>query len=149
MTTICQSLLYLPNAYFFNQTASSTLIDLIMSILPLTTILTSSSDSSTMFHKARRSVWVTSLWMRTILTDRRGQLEDYGCTYQCNRYEVEANWPNDKEENHDKPMASKDSVTDFPHAYSFLHYMCNRETIDVCYYFYDYIFLHAFPTFVF
>ncbi|KAJ9186171.1 hypothetical protein P3X46_005703 [Hevea brasiliensis] len=71
-------------------------------------------------------------------------LEDYGFTCECDRCKVEANWSDQEdnegddddeeneamEEDHDEPMveeAASEYETDFPHAYFFVRYMCNRE----------------------
>ncbi|KAK9276926.1 hypothetical protein L1049_006464 [Liquidambar formosana] len=67
---------------------------------------------------------------------QRRLMEDYGFACQCDRCKVEANWSDeddeeeevmDEEGDQDEPMAVEDSDTDFPHAYFFLRYMCNRE----------------------
>ncbi|KAA8529950.1 hypothetical protein F0562_034446 [Nyssa sinensis] len=79
-------------------------------------------------------------------SDRQRRLrEDYGFTCECDRCKVEANWSDLEEEEDgdeeamdedwDENMANKDiedacGVTednDFPHAYFFLRYMCNRK----------------------
>lgn len=77
-------------------------------------------------------------------------LEDYGFTCDCDRCKVEANWSSDDDDNGDgdgdgggdgdgddenevmvdEPMEAgfdNDTNTDFPHAYFFLRYMCNRN----------------------
>ncbi|KAL7171896.1 hypothetical protein ACSBR2_036536 [Camellia fascicularis] len=78
-------------------------------------------------------------------SDRQRRLrEDYGFTCTCDRCKVEANWSDDEgdeeeeteeamDEDHDQLM--EDSTEDggvneennFPHAYFFLRYMCNRK----------------------
>lgn len=69
-------------------------------------------------------------------------LEDYGFTCECDRCKVEANW-SDHDQDEDEAMeedldesmeeeeeevekAVSDNETDFPHAYFFMRYMCNR-----------------------
>ncbi|KAL6969168.1 hypothetical protein U1Q18_028892 [Sarracenia purpurea var. burkii] len=69
-------------------------------------------------------------------TDRQRRLkEDYDFTCVCDRCKVEANW-SEEEEEEDYDELMKDSETedvmvkeenDFPHAYFFLRYMCNRK----------------------
>lgn len=72
-------------------------------------------------------------------------LGDYGFTCDCDRCKVEANWSDDEnddqegiaeevmdeDEDEDQQMAAEDGPvggdSDFPHAYFFLRYMCNRE----------------------
>ncbi|KAG5566151.1 hypothetical protein RHGRI_001925 [Rhododendron griersonianum] len=67
--------------------------------------------------------------------------EDYGFTCTCDRCNVEANWSDNEEEEEameedkDELMVDEDDgvkegegeESDFPHAYFFLRYMCNRE----------------------
>uniref|UniRef100_A0A5B7CAE0 Putative histone-lysine N-methyltransferase ASHR2 n=1 Tax=Davidia involucrata TaxID=16924 RepID=A0A5B7CAE0_DAVIN len=66
--------------------------------------------------------------------------EDYGFTCECDRCKVEANWSDLDEEDDeletmdedwDEHIANSSSDTvgdnDFPHAYFFLRYMCNRK----------------------
>eukprot|EP00258_Populus_trichocarpa_P034986 XP_024451005.1 histone-lysine N-methyltransferase ASHR2 [Populus trichocarpa] len=79
-------------------------------------------------------------------TRRKRLLEDYGFTCDCDRCKVEATWSDDEgdgddndnevmEEDVDEPMEAEsdgeeignDNSTDFPHAYFFLRYMCNRN----------------------
>lgn len=80
-------------------------------------------------------------------------LEDYGFKCECDRCKVEANWSDDDEDgdgdgdgegmeeeeeewNEDEQMVedgmageeSNDQNNDFPHAYFFVKYMCNRNT---------------------
>lgn len=68
-------------------------------------------------------------------------LEEYGFTCECDRCKVEANWSDNEdnegddddeamEEDRDESMveeATSEYEADFPHAYFFLRYMCNRE----------------------
>lgn len=77
-------------------------------------------------------------------------LEDYGFKCECDRCKVEANWSDDEEDgegdgegmeeeeeewNEDEQMVedgmaeeeSNDQNNDFPHAYFFVKYMCNRD----------------------
>lgn len=72
-------------------------------------------------------------------------MEDYGFTCRCDRCEVEANWTDhedddiveEEEEEKDEPMdedqhdqmasSQGQGDADFPHAYFFFRYMCDRE----------------------
>lgn len=73
--------------------------------------------------------------------------EDYGFTCRCDRCEVEANWSDQEDdevtgeeeeekekdelmdEDHDEEIATSqgEGEADFPHAYFFVRYMCDRE----------------------
>ncbi|XP_057978002.1 histone-lysine N-methyltransferase ASHR2 [Malania oleifera] len=75
---------------------------------------------------------------------QRRLLEDYGFTCECDRCKVEANWSDEEEEEEEGDEMDEDSddrmgmgvddvenaleaESDFPHAYFFLRYMCNRD----------------------
>lgn len=76
---------------------------------------------------------------------QRRLMEDYGFTCRCDRCEVEANWTDhedddiveEEEEEKDEPMdedqhdqmasSQGQGDADFPHAYFFFRYMCDRE----------------------
>ncbi|KAF8010314.1 hypothetical protein BT93_J1056 [Corymbia citriodora subsp. variegata] len=81
---------------------------------------------------------------------QRRLLEDYGFTCDCDRCKVEANWSDDEnehddigedndgdgegmDEDADEQMSrsevgmAEEKETDFPHAYFFIRYMCNRK----------------------
>lgn len=86
--------------------------------------------------------------MNETFGDRQKRLlEDYGFTCNCDRCRVEANWKDEDEdedeieievedEEGDEPMVVSENENDiagdggdndFPHAYFFLRYMCNRD----------------------
>ncbi|KAF7849869.1 hypothetical protein BT93_L0185 [Corymbia citriodora subsp. variegata] len=81
---------------------------------------------------------------------QRRPMEDYGFTCGCDRCKVEANWSDDEnehgdigedndgngegmDEDADEQMSgsevgkAEEEETDFPHAYFFIRYMCNRK----------------------
>ncbi|XP_030524415.1 histone-lysine N-methyltransferase ASHR2 [Rhodamnia argentea] len=81
---------------------------------------------------------------------QRRLMEDYGFACDCDRCKVEANWSDDENEHGDnredndgdtegmnedadeqmgglEAGIGEEKETDFPHAYFFLRYMCNRE----------------------
>lgn len=58
-------------------------------------------------------------------TRQKRLLEDYGFACDCDRCKVEANWSDDDNEVMDEDGSA--DTDDFPHAYFFMRYMCDRN----------------------